>query len=119
MTIADHRADEWIAAWNSHDLNRILALYAEDAEMASPKIAAYGMSSNGTLKGKTKLRKYWSEALAKQPLLRFRLNRVFASPDSLALLYTDQRGHVVCEYLQYNAKGGIIRAAAHHAPEPR
>ena len=26
---------EWISAWNSHDLERILALYAEDAEMTS------------------------------------------------------------------------------------
>lgn len=115
--MADCRAKKWIAAWNSHDLNRILALYTEDAEMASPKIAAYGGSPNRTLKGKVKLRKYWSEAIAKQPSLRFRLNRVFASPDSLALLYTDHRGLVVCEYLQYGADGRIIRAAAHHAPE--
>ena len=26
---------EWIAAWNSHDLERVLALYAEDSEMTS------------------------------------------------------------------------------------
>ena len=31
---------EWIAAWNSHDLERILALYAEDAEMTSDRIQA-------------------------------------------------------------------------------
>ena len=33
---------EWIAAWNSHDLERILALYAEDAEMTSDRIQALG-----------------------------------------------------------------------------
>jgi ketosteroid isomerase-like protein len=29
-------AEEWIAAWNSHDLDRILSHYADDFEMASP-----------------------------------------------------------------------------------
>ena len=28
-------AKEWIAAWNSHDLERILALYSDDSEMTS------------------------------------------------------------------------------------
>ena len=29
-------ADEWIAAWNSHDLDRVLRHYAADAELTSP-----------------------------------------------------------------------------------
>ena len=29
---------EWIAAWNSHDLERVLALYTEDAEMTSDRM---------------------------------------------------------------------------------
>ena len=118
MTTAEQRAEDWIAAWNSRDLDRILALYADNAEMASPKIAAYGVSPGGTLKGKENLRQYWSGALEKQPSLRFSLDRVSASPDSIALLYTVHRGHIVCEYLQYREDGRIVRAAAHHAPEP-
>lgn len=35
---AQEFAAEWIAAWNSHDLERILSHYAEDFEMASPLI---------------------------------------------------------------------------------
>ena len=34
---------EWISAWNSHDLERILALYTEDAEMTSDRIQALGL----------------------------------------------------------------------------
>jgi len=30
-------AREWIDAWNSRDLNRVLALYTADCEMTSPK----------------------------------------------------------------------------------
>ena len=32
-------AEEWVAVWNSRDLDRILAHYADDFEMASPYIA--------------------------------------------------------------------------------
>ena len=46
---------EWIAAWNSHDLERILALYAEDAEMTSDRIPALGLEASGTLRGKDEL----------------------------------------------------------------
>jgi hypothetical protein len=37
---------EWIGAWNSHDLERILALYAEDAEMTSDRIQALGLEAS-------------------------------------------------------------------------
>ena len=43
---------EWISAWNSHDLERILALYTEDAEMTSDRIQALGLEPSGTLRGK-------------------------------------------------------------------
>jgi len=36
---------DWIAAWNSDDLARVLALYAEDSEMTSDKIPAHAMAS--------------------------------------------------------------------------
>ena len=54
---------QWIAAWNSHDLERVLALYAEDSEMTSDKIPALGFDPSGTLRGKPKLRAYWGKAL--------------------------------------------------------
>ena len=38
MQFALHFAEDWIASWNSHDLDRILAHYTEDFEMSSPLI---------------------------------------------------------------------------------
>ena len=35
---AERFADEWIAAWNSYDLNAILSHYAEDVVFHSPPI---------------------------------------------------------------------------------
>jgi ketosteroid isomerase-like protein len=74
---------EWIAAWNSHDLERILALYAEDAEMTSDKIQALGLEPTGTLRGKDSLRMYWSRAFQLLPNLHFDLIDTYVSPDSV------------------------------------
>ena len=115
MTDPDQLAKAWTAAWNSHDLDRILDLYADDCEMSSPKIAAFGKAAGGSLRGKANLREYWATALRRQPNLHFELGRVFASPDSVVLAYTDHRGHVVCEFLRYGDDGRIIQGAAHHA----
>ena len=58
---------EWIAAWNSHDLERVLTLYAEDSEMTSDRIQALGLDGSGTLRGKASLRMYWSKAFQLLP----------------------------------------------------
>src|SRR5581483_8840829 len=89
---------EWIAAWNAHDLERVLALYTDNAEMTSPYIVALGFDASGTLRGKEKLRAYWSKALTLRPKLQFTLLENFLSPDSVAPLYRNDLGKQVCEY---------------------
>jgi ketosteroid isomerase-like protein len=54
----------WIAAWNSHDLERVLALYADDTEMTSDRIPAFGFDASGTLRGKANLRMYLGKGAA-------------------------------------------------------
>ena len=105
---------EWITTWNSHDLDRILALYAEDSEMTSDVIPKLGLDRSGTIHGKAMLRKYWGTALARVPELHFDLIDVYVSPDSLVVFYTNQRGHKVCEYLRLNADGKIKQGSANH-----
>ena len=105
---------KWIAAWNSHDLERVLALYAEDSEMTSDKIPALGFDPSGTLRGKPKLRAYWGKALELLPDLQFTLIDSYVSPDSLVVFYQNERGAKICEYLRLNAEGKIIQGSANH-----
>jgi ketosteroid isomerase-like protein len=105
---------KWIAAWNSHDLERVLALYAEDSEMTSDKIPALGFDPSGTLRGKPTLRAYWGKALQLLPDLHFTLIDIFVSPDSLVVFYQNERGAKICEYLRLNAEGKIIQGSANH-----
>jgi ketosteroid isomerase-like protein len=105
---------EWIAAWNAHDLERVLALYAEDFEMTSEHIVNFGFDASGTLRGKDRIRQYWARGLSLLPDLHFELIDLFASPDSLIVFYRNERGAKICEYLRLNAAGKIIQGSANH-----
>jgi uncharacterized protein (TIGR02246 family) len=105
---------EWIAAWNSHDLERVLTLYAEDSEMTSDKIPVFGFDPSGTLRGKDKIRAYWSTALKQLPNLHFDLIDTYVSPDSIVVFYQNERGAKICEYLRLDAEGKIKQGSANH-----
>jgi len=105
---------QWIDAWNSHDLERILALYSDDSEMTSDKISLLGLDPTGTLRGKDRLRQYWSKGLQLIPNLHFTLIDVYVSPDSLVVFYENERGAKICEYLRLNADGKIKQGSANH-----
>jgi ketosteroid isomerase-like protein len=105
---------QWIDTWNSHDLERILALYSDDSEMTSDKIPLLGLDPTGTLRGKDRLRQYWSKGLQLIPNLHFTLIDVYVSPDSLVVFYSNERGAKICEYLRLNADGKIRQGSANH-----
>jgi ketosteroid isomerase-like protein len=105
---------QWVDAWNSHDLERILALYSDDSEMTSDKIPLLGLDPTGTLRGKDRLRQYWSKGLQLIPNLHFTLIDVYVSPDSLVVFYENERGAKICEYLRLNADGKIRQGSANH-----
>jgi uncharacterized protein (TIGR02246 family) len=105
---------EWITAWNSRDLERVLALYAEDSEMTSDRIPALGFDGSGTLRGKASIRAYWDKALQLLPNLHFELIDTYVSPDSIVVFYRNERGARICEYLRLDAEGKIIQGSANH-----
>jgi hypothetical protein len=114
FSCAQDRAMDWIDAWNSHDLETILALYAEDATMASPYIAELGINAAGVLHGKPALRDYWRGALQRKPNLRFRRQGTFAGADSLVVTYFNEADRLVAEFLRYGTDGRIVQGAAQH-----
>ena len=105
---------DWIAAWNARDLERVLALYAEDSEMTSDRIPAMGFDASGTLRGKANIRTYWAKALSLRPGLHFELIDTYVSPDSIVVFYQNELGAKICEYLRLNAAGKIVQGSANH-----
>jgi hypothetical protein len=113
-TFAAHFAQEWIAAWNSHDLSRVLAHYADDFEMSSPYIIQMAGEPSGVLKGKEAVGAYWAKALAMLPELRFELVTTLVGVDSITLYYKGVRG-MAAEVFHFGSDGKVIRAYAHYA----
>ena len=108
-------AQDWIEAWNSHDLERVLSHYTDDFEMASPLIVQRMREPSGRLKGKTAVRPYWAQGLAADPPLRFELLQVLTGVDSIALYYRNARGQYCAETLTFNLDGKVVRGCAHYA----
>ena len=107
-------AEEWVAAWNAHDLERILSHYTDDFEMSSPVIVEFMGEPSGTLKGKQAVRDYWSRALARFPDLHFELVDVYVGASSAVIHYRGPRG-ASAEVFWFNDAGKVYRAAAHYS----
>ena len=110
---AEHFAQEWISAWNSHDLDRILAHYSDHFTMSSPRIAALTEQSSGILCGKAAVVDYWRRALSSAPDLLFALIGVYLGADSVALHYEGPRGPAV-EVFFFDEHGLVDRASANY-----
>lgn len=106
---------DWIDGWNTHDLDRILAHYADDFEMTSPLIVQRFGVADGKLKGKEAVRRYWSQGLASTPNLHFELVDVVVGVNSVAIIYESQTlARTVVEYIQFDEHKMGVRAEALH-----
>ena len=112
-------ATEWIAAWNSHDLNRVLSHYSEDFEMSSPFIAKMCNEPSGKLKGRNNVGEYWRKSLEKMPDLKFELLDVFAGASSMTIYYKSALNLFATEVLFFDDQGKVFKAAAHYNELPR
>ena len=107
-------AAEWIATWNSHDLDRILAHYTDDFEMCSPLIVERVGEASGCLRGKQKVGAYWKIGLAASPPLRFELIDVFTGVGSLTIYYRSVGRSVATEVLEFDGDCHVVRGRAHY-----
>jgi hypothetical protein len=108
-------AEEWVAAWNAHDLDAIMALYAPGIVFQTPTIIDTLGIPDGTVHGAERLREHFGRGLERLPDLRFDLDAVFAGVSSLAMTYRWADGTPVCELHEYDADGLIERVQALYA----
>jgi len=111
---AEGFASDWIASWNSHDLNRILSHYSDQFEMSSPVIIQIVGEPSGRLKGKIAVGAYWAKALQVLPDLRFELLTILIGVDSITLYYKGARG-LAAEVFHFGPDRKVVRAYAHYA----
>jgi ketosteroid isomerase-like protein len=80
-------ARAWLDAFNRHDVDGLVALYAEDATHTSPKIRALHPETGGKLAGKMALAAWWRTANARLPGLRYEETAIVASDERAIIEY--------------------------------
>lgn len=108
--LANELARSWINAWNSHDMDAILAHYTEDFEMTTPYIVSLMNDPTGTLKGKQAVGDYWRKALAVYPDLHFVLDEVYATVNAVCITYRSVNDRKALEILMRNEAGKVYKA---------
>ena len=111
---ASHFAEEWIEAWNSHDLNRIVAHYSNDVIFSSPFLASVGGVATGSLLGREALGVYFKAALTKFPSLRFEMRSVFYGADALTIVYKSVNDLLAAETMVLSEDFHVKRAWAQY-----
>lgn len=116
---AEHFGREWIAAWNSRDLERICSHYAADIEFTSPFVTSLTGNVDGTVIRLAALRRYFSSALERFPALEFKYMFTCAGIRTVTVVYGSVNGLTAAETMELCAEGKIVRTFAQYSGAPR
>jgi hypothetical protein len=105
---------EWIAAWNAHDIDRIVSHYRDDVRFVSPFAARFG-APYGELRGRRALRDYFERGLSTYPGLHFQPIAALGGIGSVALHYRSVEDRQAIEVMELDARGQVRRATAHYS----
>lgn len=108
-------AQEWVDAWNSHDLDRILAHYDDEVILISPVALGLLKNGDGSVQGKSALRDYFSLGLKAFPDLRFDLIDVLWGMETVVVVYGNNvRSSKSAEVMQFGPAGKVRRVWANY-----
>lgn len=110
MEQAQRIAEEWIDAWNRHDLDAILDHYADDIVSISPLAIERLGVPDGAVHGKEALRDYYSRGIAPGSTLKFELQRVLLGADGMAIYYTRENGKHCVDVMTLDDEGKVRSA---------
>lgn len=108
-------ANDWIAAWNAHDLDAIMTHYEDWIELTSPVAAQLLGKADGKVIGKANLRAYFRRGLEAYPDLRFELEDVLWGVNSVVLCYRNQKGTRTAEFMELSENGKVARVVANYS----
>lgn len=111
-------AQQWFDAFNAHNLDKLLALYNDDAQHYSPKLKLRQPETRGLIKGKDALRQWWRDSFNRLPSLKYVPTRFIADNANIFMEYTryvdGEESMTVGEVLEISA-GLIIASWVYHS----
>ena len=79
--------ERWLAAYNARQLDKLLALYTEDAVHVSPALRERMPSTGGEIRGQAALRGWWHDAMQRLPELHYAKRSLTVGADRAVLEY--------------------------------
>jgi hypothetical protein len=108
-------AQDWVEAWNSHEMDRIMAHYDEQVILISPVALNLLKSGDGVVRGKAALREYFLRGIQAYPALHFELIDVLWGVETIVVYYSNNvRDGNSAEVMQLNSLGQICRVWANY-----
>src|SRR6185369_4603976 len=107
-------AGDWIAAWNSRDLDRILKHYSPNIELSSPFVSRLINPNQNTTRGMAVLRVYITRALNAYPDLCFAFRQIYVGTESVILEYNSVEDRQTAEMMKFDSAGLIREVYAHY-----
>lgn len=111
---ANEFANQWVKAWNSHELDEIMLHYSNDIVLVSPVAAKILNDPSGVVKGKETLRAYFKRGLEAYPNLKFELIDVMWGVSSIVLYYVNQKGTKTGEFMEIDTDLKVTRVVANY-----
>ena len=108
-------ADDWILAWNSHNLESILEHYSDDVEFTSPFVVELLNEASGTIHQNHDLRSYFRKGLEAYPELHFELLNVLIGVSSVTLYYRGVKNLLTAEVMYFDDMGKVAKVLAHYS----
>jgi hypothetical protein len=105
-------ADAWLAAWNAHDIDAIMACYSADVDFVAPTVVRRWGRDDGRLRGRDELRRHFGLGLELAPDLTFTEEAFLTSPAGYALLYRRENGNRVLDVVELDPAGKAARVRA-------
>ena len=78
---------KWLDAFNRHDVDALVALYADAATHTSPKIRTLHPETGGKLVGKEEMSRWWRESNARLPNLFYEETNLTADAHRVIVEY--------------------------------
>ena len=113
----EHIAVKWFEAFNAKNLDKLLDLYADDAEHFSPKLKIHKPETKGLVKGHDALREWWQDAFNRLPTLNYKVNSLTANEYRVFMEYIrtvqGEEDMLVAEVLEIK-EGKIVFSRVYH-----
>ena len=107
----------WFEAFNSHNLDKLLSLYDDEAEHYSPKLKIRHPETNGLVVVKEALRIWWKDAFDRLPTLNYKVKSLTADSDRVFMEYIrsveNEEDILVAEVLEIK-EGSIVASRVYH-----